>query len=72
METLTERELEVVKQVVIGLPNKTIAKNLFISIKTMEKHRQSVYNKLHIHDVVKLTHWALHKGIVQNMFSSHP
>ncbi|HWH71446.1 MAG TPA: response regulator transcription factor [Candidatus Sulfotelmatobacter sp.] len=57
--TLTLREAQVLQLVSEGLPNKQIADALGISIKTVEKHRQQVMNKLGIHDVASLTRYAL-------------
>jgi DNA-binding NarL/FixJ family response regulator len=62
---LTSREAEVLQLIAEGLPNKQIAGELGISIKTVEKHRQQVMNKLHIHDVAGLTRYAISKGIVE-------
>ena len=51
--------------VVAGRLNKQIAGELAISIKTVEKHRQQVMNKLNIHDVAGLTRYAISKGMVE-------
>jgi len=64
-DLLTSRETEVLQLIAEGKPNKQIAAELSISIKTVEKHRQQVMNKLHIHDVAGLTRYALAKGIVE-------
>ncbi len=61
---LTSREAEVLQLIAEGMPNKQIAGELGISIKTVEKHRQQVMNKLNIHDVAGLTRYAISKGIV--------
>ena len=63
---LTSRELEVLQLIAEGNPNKQIAAVLFISIKTVEKHRQQVMNKLEIHEVAGLTRYAISKGIIEN------
>jgi len=65
-DTLTSRESEVLQLIAEGLANKQIAAELCISIKTVEKHRQQVMNKLEIHDVASLTRFALANGIVEN------
>ncbi len=62
---LTSREAEVLQLVAEGLPNKQIAGELAISIKTVEKHRQQVMNKLNIHEVAGLTRYAVSKGVVE-------
>jgi DNA-binding NarL/FixJ family response regulator len=62
---LTSRESEVLQLIAEGLPNKQIAGELGISIKTVEKHRQQVMNKLAIHDIAGLTRYAMSKGVVE-------
>ncbi len=52
---LTSREAEILQLIAESHPNKTIAANLNISVKTVEKHRQGVMNKLGIHSAVGLT-----------------
>lgn len=63
---LTSREAEVLQLIAEGQANKQIASELSISIKTVEKHRQQVMNKLNIHDVAGLTRHAIAKGIVES------
>lgn len=62
---LTSREAEVLQLIAEGFSNKQIAGELNISIKTVEKHRQQVMNKLNIHDVAGLTRYAISKGMVE-------
>ncbi len=62
---LTTREAEVLQLIAEGKPNKQIASDLCISIKTVEKHRQQVMNKLHIHDIAGLTRYAISKGVIE-------
>ncbi len=62
---LTCREAEVLQLIAEGFSNKQIASELGISIKTVEKHRQQVMNKLNIHDVAGLTGYAISKGMVE-------
>jgi DNA-binding NarL/FixJ family response regulator len=62
---LTSREVEVLQLIAEGFSNKQIAAELAISIKTVEKHRQQVMNKLNIHDVAGLTRYAISKGMVE-------
>ena len=61
---LTAREVEVLKIIADGYSNKEVANLLGISIKTVEKHRQQVMNKLNIHDVAGLTRFALSRGMI--------
>ncbi len=64
MPRLTTREAEVLQRIVEGRGNKETARELGISVKTVEKHRQSLMTKLDIHDVAGLTHYAISRGIV--------
>jgi DNA-binding NarL/FixJ family response regulator len=69
--TLTTRESEVLQLIAEGFPNKGIASELGISIKTVEKHRQQVMNKLNIHCVAGLTRHAISKGVVAPVANSN-
>ncbi len=62
---LTSRESEVLQLIAEGFSNKQIAGELGISIKTVEKHRQQVMNKLNIHEIAGLTRYAIAKGLVE-------
>jgi len=62
---LTHREHEVLQLIAEGNTNKQIAAALFLSIKTIEKHRQQLMNKLHIHEIAGLTRYAIAHGIVK-------
>ncbi len=64
-DTLTEREVEVLQLIAEGNANKQTADKLGISIKTVEKHRQAVMNKLHIHDTAGLTRHAIAAGMIE-------
>jgi DNA-binding NarL/FixJ family response regulator len=63
---LTSRESEVLQLVAEGSANKQVASELGISIKTVEKHRQHVMQKLNIHETAGLTRYAIAQGIVEN------
>jgi DNA-binding NarL/FixJ family response regulator len=62
---LTSREAEVLQLVAEGSANKQIAAEMNISIKTVEKHRQKVMDKLNIHGTASLTRYAMEAGIVE-------
>src|SRR5258708_4000718 len=64
-DMLTSREAEVLQLVAEGYANKQIASELGINIKTVEKHRQQLMNKLDIHEIAGLTRYAVAKGIVE-------
>jgi DNA-binding NarL/FixJ family response regulator len=61
---LTARECEALQLIAEGNANKQIAGKLRISIKTVEKHRQNLMDKLGIHETATLTRYALLTGIV--------
>ena len=63
---LTSRELETLQLIAEGLPNKQVADELGISIKTVEKHRQNIMQKLNIHHVAGLTRYAIGAGIIES------
>lgn len=62
---LTSREAEVLQLIAEGFANKQIAAELGLSVKTVEKHRQQVMNKLNIHDIAGLVRHAAAKGIIE-------
>jgi DNA-binding NarL/FixJ family response regulator len=57
--------MEVLQLVAEGHANKQTASLLSISIKTVEKHRQSLMAKLGIHETAGLTRYAVSKSIVR-------
>jgi DNA-binding NarL/FixJ family response regulator len=63
---LTSREVEVLQLIAEGYANKQTGAELSISIKTVEKHRQSIMDKLGIHQTAGLTRYAIGKGIIEN------
>jgi DNA-binding NarL/FixJ family response regulator len=63
-DTLTQREKEVLKLVGEGYQNKEIADYLFISVKTVEKHRANIMEKLDLHSASALTSYAIEKGLI--------
>jgi DNA-binding NarL/FixJ family response regulator len=63
---LSPRESEVLQLIAEGQANKQVASELTISIKTVEKHRQSLMSKLNIHDVAGLTRYAIGAGIIES------
>ena len=63
---LTSREAEVLQRIAEGAANKQIAAGLGISIKTVEKHRDHLMQKLNIHDTAGLTRYAISAGIIES------
>lgn len=63
-EALSEREKEIIVQVVKGLSNKEIAEALFISVNTVMTHRRNIARKLQIRSAAGLTIYAIVNGLV--------
>jgi DNA-binding NarL/FixJ family response regulator len=63
-DTITRREREVLKLIGEGYKNKEIADLLYISVKTVEKHRSNIMRKLDLHNAAALTAYAIEKGLV--------
>ena len=64
-EVLTPRELQVLKLIAEAYSSKQIAAELVISIKTVERHRENILQKLGMSDRVELTRYAIRRGLIQ-------
>jgi DNA-binding NarL/FixJ family response regulator len=64
-DLLTPREEEIVKLVAEAHTNEEIGEMLFISKKTVERHRANILEKLGMRDRVELTRYAIRRGLVQ-------
>jgi DNA-binding NarL/FixJ family response regulator len=64
-EVLTPREEEIVKLVAEAHTNEEIGEMLFISKKTVERHRANILEKLGMRDRVELTRYAIRRGLVE-------
>jgi len=64
LESLTSREMEILKLIAEGNTNKKIAEHLCISMKTVEKHRSNLMQKLDLRNTAALTAYAIDKGLV--------
>ena len=61
---VTEREREVLTRVALGRSNKLIARELALSVKTVEKHRANLMRKLTLHNTAAVTRFAIRNGMV--------
>jgi len=64
-DVLTPRELDVLKLIAEAHTSKEIAELLFISVKTVERHRQNILGKLGMRDRVELTRYAIRAGLIE-------
>ena len=63
-EGLTAREREVAQLIAEAHSTKEIARLLGVSVKTVDKHRTRMMEKLHVHDAVAVTRYAINAGLV--------
>jgi DNA-binding NarL/FixJ family response regulator len=64
-DLLTPRELEVLKLIAEGHSSKEIAAMLVISVKTVDRHRTNMLEKLGMRDRVELTRYAIRRGLIE-------
>ncbi len=64
LDTLSKREIEILKLFAEGLTNKEIADQLCISIRTVESHKTHIMQKLHIKSTVDLIKYAIKNKII--------
>ena len=64
-DVLTPRELEVLKLIAEAHTSKEIAQMLFISIKTVHRHRANLLHKLGLRDRLELTRYAIRAGLIE-------
>ena len=63
LNTLSKREVELLKLIVEGKTNKEIADELFISVRTVESHKNHIMVKLELKNQVELIKFAIKEGI---------
>jgi len=68
LDTVTEREKEILKRLGEGYQNKEIADLVHISVKTVEKHRANIMAKLDLHNAAALTAFAFEHGLITTNF----
>jgi DNA-binding NarL/FixJ family response regulator len=64
-EPLSPREQEIIKLIAESYSNQQIADALVISVKTVERHRANILEKLGMHDRVELTRYAIRRGLIE-------
>jgi DNA-binding NarL/FixJ family response regulator len=64
--SLTKRQTQVAKLIAEGYSSRQIAHQLAVTIKTVEKHRQAVMDRLDVHGIASLTRYAISIGLVQS------
>lgn len=64
-ERLTDREREILQLVAEGRSNREIADTLFLSVKTVLRHRTNIMEKLGFHNRTELIKYAISKGLIE-------
>ena len=62
---LTNREMQVLRHIALGLSNREIGNSLSISIETVKEHVQNILRKIHAVDRTQAAVWAVKQGIVE-------
>jgi DNA-binding NarL/FixJ family response regulator len=66
VQILSARELEVARLVAEGFSSKEIASRLDLSVRTVEKHRANIMDKIDVREVASLVRWCVQSGIVKS------
>lgn len=66
VQILSARELEVARLVAEGYSSKEIADRLDLSVRTVEKHRANIMDKINVKEVASLVRWCVQSGIVKS------
>lgn len=70
LDSLSKRELQVLKCYGAGLMGQGVARQLGISVKTVHAYRARIFDKLKLSTTGELIHYALFNGLVENQFSA--
>jgi DNA-binding NarL/FixJ family response regulator len=65
VQMLSGREIEVARLVAEGFSSKEIAVRLDLSVRTVEKHRANIMDKVGVREVASLVRWCVQSGIVR-------
>jgi two-component system response regulator NreC len=72
MQTITARERQVLTRIASGQSNKLVARELLLSVKTVEKHRANLMRKLSLHNAADVTRFALNNHLVTHAGDPSP
>jgi len=65
IDTLTVREIEVLRLIAQGYTNRQVAEKLTLSVRTVESHRANLMNKLNLHSRLELARYAAQHGLLE-------
>jgi DNA-binding NarL/FixJ family response regulator len=66
-EGLSDREIEVLRLVARGKSNREIASDLFLSVRTVDRHIANIYAKTGLHTKAQATAYALNRGLAEKI-----
>ena len=64
LQSLTPKERQVLQYIVAGDPNKVVARKLDVSIRTVENHRQKVFQKMGADSLAELVRYSMAAGVL--------
>ncbi len=65
VEPLTEREMEVLRNIAEGCSNPEIARRLYVSPNTLKAHSQNIFMKLNVHNRLQAVNRARELGLIE-------
>jgi DNA-binding NarL/FixJ family response regulator len=69
---VTNRELQVLRHIALGLSNRDIGRSLGISVETVKEHVQNILRKIHAVDRTQAAVWAIKRGLVRGVVDRPP
>lgn len=72
LDTLTPKERQVLEYIVKGDANKVVARKLDVSIRTVENHRQKIFQKMGADSLAELVRFAMIAGVLQEQQEEQP
>ena len=72
LQSITTRERQVLVRIASGLSNKSVARELNLSVKTVEKHRANLMRKLALHNAADITRFALNHHLIAREGTESP
>lgn len=65
IKSFTMRQMEILQLIAEGFCNREVADFLVVGIKSVEKHRQIIMDRLNLHNIASLTRYAIEQGVVE-------
>ncbi len=62
---LTTRQVQIIRYLWNGLTTEEIASRLFVSAKTVQTHKETIFRKAGVHNIAGLFRWAIDCGVIR-------